>query len=519
MRQVRRDDQHLARLHVDALRLVLAEPEAQAALEDVRQLLVVVRVHRDDGALLQIDVRDHHRVARDEAAADRGIELLAREVVPPVVRRVSHDAQSMDRWATFDCYGTLIDWNGGIGRELERLFGAERAGCAAARATTRSSRRCSARSRRATYRDVLTMTLARLAEREGSTCPRDEQDALADSLPTWQPFPEVRASLEDARARGWKLAILSNTDRDFIDASLRADRRRRSSSRSSPPRSARTSRRTATGRSSARARAADPARTCTSARASSTTSRRRRELGLPHDLDQPARRRGGAAARRRAALARRPRRRAGLARRMNVRPFGEEDFEAVVALAARGRGGTARAAVADRAGRPARVDVARRSRAATAGCSRRTASCVAAGWVDVIGDLGVGIGVVHPTAGRAPGSASQLLERSEAAARARGVARMQQFALGADTAAAALMASHGYRDVRRFFEMAIEQTEPPPPVRVSRVETLREEDAQRVPRTRSTRRSRITGSITRRRSTNGGTATGAIRISTCRSGS
>ena len=29
----------------------------------------------------------------------------------------------MDRWATFDCYGTLIDWNGGI----ERLFGAEHA--------------------------------------------------------------------------------------------------------------------------------------------------------------------------------------------------------------------------------------------------------------------------------------------------------------------------------------------------------------------------------------------------------
>ena len=33
-----------------------------------------------------------------------------------------------DRWATFDCYGTLIDWNGGIGRELERLFGAGRVG-------------------------------------------------------------------------------------------------------------------------------------------------------------------------------------------------------------------------------------------------------------------------------------------------------------------------------------------------------------------------------------------------------
>ena len=33
-----------------------------------------------------------------------------------------------ERWATFDCYGTLIDWNRGIGRELERLFGAARAG-------------------------------------------------------------------------------------------------------------------------------------------------------------------------------------------------------------------------------------------------------------------------------------------------------------------------------------------------------------------------------------------------------
>jgi FMN phosphatase YigB (HAD superfamily) len=27
------------------------------------------------------------------------------------------------RWATFDCYGTLVDWNGGVGTELSRLFG------------------------------------------------------------------------------------------------------------------------------------------------------------------------------------------------------------------------------------------------------------------------------------------------------------------------------------------------------------------------------------------------------------
>ncbi|MDX6473264.1 MAG: 2-haloacid dehalogenase [Gaiellaceae bacterium] len=123
-------------------------------------------------------------------------------------------------WATFDCYGTLIDWNGGIGRELERLFGTERAGTllhAYHELEPQVQREDPTRS----YRDVLTITLARLAEQQSLDLPDDEQESLADSLPTWRPFPDVRASLEDVRARGWRLAILSNTDRDYIDASLR----------------------------------------------------------------------------------------------------------------------------------------------------------------------------------------------------------------------------------------------------------------------------------------------------------
>jgi 2-haloacid dehalogenase len=124
------------------------------------------------------------------------------------------------RWATFDCYGTLIDWNGGIGRELELLFGTERVG-----RLLRSYHELEPQVQREepgrSYRDVLTITLVRLAEREGLDLPLEEQDALARSLPTWQPFPEARAALEDARKRGWKLAILSNTDRDYLDASLR----------------------------------------------------------------------------------------------------------------------------------------------------------------------------------------------------------------------------------------------------------------------------------------------------------
>ena len=119
----------------------------------------------------------------------------------------------MQRWATFDCYGTLIDWNGGIGRELERLFGAARTGellHAYHELEPQIQREDETRS----YRDVLAVALARLG------APAAEQDALGRSLPQWDPFPEVPPALEDARARGWKLAVLSNTDRDLLDASL-----------------------------------------------------------------------------------------------------------------------------------------------------------------------------------------------------------------------------------------------------------------------------------------------------------
>jgi 2-haloalkanoic acid dehalogenase type II len=65
-----------------------------------------------------------------------------------------------------------------------------------------------------TYREVLTEAMRGLA------VPPDEEDALARSLPGWKPFSEVPQALEAARERGWKLAILSNTDRDYIEASL-----------------------------------------------------------------------------------------------------------------------------------------------------------------------------------------------------------------------------------------------------------------------------------------------------------
>jgi 2-haloacid dehalogenase len=123
------------------------------------------------------------------------------------------------RWATFDCYGTLIDWNTGIGRELERLFGTERAPQLLERYHELEPD-IQAEAYRS-YAEVLTLTLVRLAEEERLGFPEGEANALVRSLPEWPPFPEVTAALAELRHRGWRLAILSNSDRELIAASER----------------------------------------------------------------------------------------------------------------------------------------------------------------------------------------------------------------------------------------------------------------------------------------------------------
>jgi len=127
----------------------------------------------------------------------------------------------VERWATFDCYGTLVDWNGGIREELEKLFGAERADELLVRYHELEPRIQAARQG-SSYREVLTIALERLASETGLTLPEGDASSLARSLPSWPVFEDVRPGLEEARSRGWRLAILSNTDRDLIDASMEA---------------------------------------------------------------------------------------------------------------------------------------------------------------------------------------------------------------------------------------------------------------------------------------------------------
>jgi 2-haloacid dehalogenase len=123
-----------------------------------------------------------------------------------------------DRWATFDCYGTLIDWLGGIRDTLADLWPEHDAELLLG--AYHEIEPEVQRGRAISYREVLTETLSKLAHREGLDLAEDERAALAESMPTWPPFPEVPASLTTVRERGWRIGILSNTDPDFLDASL-----------------------------------------------------------------------------------------------------------------------------------------------------------------------------------------------------------------------------------------------------------------------------------------------------------
>ena len=126
-----------------------------------------------------------------------------------------------DRWATFDCYGTLVDWNGGIRAELEDLFGVRHADSLLMRYHELEPEIQGAHPEMS-YREVLTVALERLAAETGLTLPEGQASALARSLPSWPVFDDVAPALAEARQHGWKLAILSNTDRDLIDASMDA---------------------------------------------------------------------------------------------------------------------------------------------------------------------------------------------------------------------------------------------------------------------------------------------------------
>jgi len=124
---------------------------------------------------------------------------------------------------TFDCYGTLIDWETGIGNAL--------AADASAAGHMISPRQCVEvyaeqevqveKEGFRKYREVLTEAARRTARRLGWEVAPERAAFLPRSLPFWQPFPDTNAALERLAAEGIRLGILSNVDEDLIAATRR----------------------------------------------------------------------------------------------------------------------------------------------------------------------------------------------------------------------------------------------------------------------------------------------------------
>lgn len=124
---------------------------------------------------------------------------------------------------TFDCYGTLIDWESGLGRwfgEAAAADGVTVAPSAALAAYSEIEPDVEARAYRS-YREVLAMTALRVAKRLNWPLAPERALSLAESLPSWQPFPDTNPALERLALMGYKLGILSNVDDDLLSATQR----------------------------------------------------------------------------------------------------------------------------------------------------------------------------------------------------------------------------------------------------------------------------------------------------------
>jgi len=126
-------------------------------------------------------------------------------------------------WITFDCYGTLIDWERGICQAFEAVAarGERVFECARVLEAYAAIEPVVEAEPYRRYREVLASTAARVAERLGWSPEEDAAGFLADSLPAWPPFPDTNPALDRLAAAGVRLGILSNVDDDLLAGTLR----------------------------------------------------------------------------------------------------------------------------------------------------------------------------------------------------------------------------------------------------------------------------------------------------------
>lgn len=123
---------------------------------------------------------------------------------------------------TFDCYGTLIDWERGISAAV--ITAAEAAGVTLGRdeilrVHAEVEPLIQAGDYRP-YREVLEQVALALAERLGWPLDPDSAGFLPASLPGWPLFPDTNRALEVLSAAGYRLGILSNIDADLLAGTM-----------------------------------------------------------------------------------------------------------------------------------------------------------------------------------------------------------------------------------------------------------------------------------------------------------
>ncbi len=124
---------------------------------------------------------------------------------------------------TFDCYGTLIDWERGIVeafRAAAAVDGVRVDAATVLAAHAEIEPRVEAEPYRR-YRDVLAETARQVAARLGWPLAEARAGFLAESLPAWRPFADTNPALELLARAGYRLGLLSNVDDDLLAATRR----------------------------------------------------------------------------------------------------------------------------------------------------------------------------------------------------------------------------------------------------------------------------------------------------------
>ena len=123
---------------------------------------------------------------------------------------------------TFDCYGTLIDWESGIADALRPVMAAHgvRVSDAELMGLYAEIEAAGKSGEYRRYREVLRSTVRDICGRLRFVPSRSEVDCLAESLGSWQPFPDTVDALERMKNR-YRLCIVSNVDDDLFAGTAR----------------------------------------------------------------------------------------------------------------------------------------------------------------------------------------------------------------------------------------------------------------------------------------------------------